>query len=581
MRDEYTEMKGLSTVTKSLQKEIPQKMKEYNIPGLALALVSKSGTMWSQGFGYTDMSGQHAVNTDTLFCLQSTTKTVTTVAFLLAVQKGLINLDDLLVDYYPEFTVKSRVDKDEYKKITFRHLLSHSSGLTREAQVGGVFNYVPCTWEEHIQSISGSWLKFPVGKWFSYSNAGMDLVVYALERITGMAYPAYVQKVLGDPLGITYYYDTRNMYEREDTAKGYLGDMKAACIDPVGLGCGAAHLSIRDQATFVRFLLNLGTVNGRKILNADYVNAMRAADKEGWYGLGTFVTTEDGVSLVFHPGGGFGFISEMYWVPEYNCGVAVFTNQEYADNYGSILAKKAVKCILKAQGVSLKPTAFPFDNTPVKHIRPEVLDRLSGVYSGTWDSVTVGVDQEKLYMDYGGKIELIPHTETAFSAESPKGVVFQLHNGSPVSLKMYSTGVFHLDYRGRPPEPPGPHKKEWEKFTGLYQVVIYGTDRVHCGVNVEDDGYLHVRWGSSKCAYQHEGIQNLFFLFNGDAVVFADDHMRYDNVYWKKIDDPVAFFTELYSGDGHREWILDNAADTLRYLGRHKEAEEILQLKHL
>lgn len=133
-------------------------MNEENILGLAIALVSKSGTIWCGCFGHTDISRQKKVNSDTLFCLQSTTKTVTTVAFLLAVQEGLVNLDDPLIKYYPEFTVNSRFCEDQYQKITFRDLLSHSSGLAREAKVGGCLNYTSCTWEEHIKSISGSWL---------------------------------------------------------------------------------------------------------------------------------------------------------------------------------------------------------------------------------------------------------------------------------------------------------------------------------------------------------------------------------------------------------------------------------------
>lgn len=581
MSNEDVKIKGFETIIDDLRNEIPQKMKEGNIPGLAIALVSKNGTVWCEGFGYTDMSRRRAVDTDTLFCLQSTTKTVTTVAFLLAVQKGLVELDDCLVEYYPEFTVNSRVGKDQYKKITFRHLLSHTSGLTREAQVGGVFNYVPCAWEEHIQSISGSWLKFPVGKGFSYSNAGMDLVVYALERITGVSYPEYVQEILGDPLGITYHYDTKEVYKKENVAKGYLGGMKAAHVDPVGLGCGAAYLSISDQAVFVKFLLNLGTVDGKEVLKAEYIDAMRSTDKEGWYGLGTFVNTEDGITLFYHPGGGFGLLSEMYWLPEYDSGITILTNQEYTDNLISVTAKKTLKRILKAKGVPLKPIDFPFVDTPVKDVDPQLLERLTGVYSGVWDSVSISSSDGKLYLDSGKKIELTPHTETAFSAESPKGITFQLKKGEPVSLKMYTknSGILHMDYRGRPPEEPGPNKKEWRKFEGLYCMNIYGTELVHCAVKVEEDGYLYLRWGRSNRLYQHETIPTLFFMFRGDAVIFEKDHLRLDNIYCKKIDDPVATLTELFKGPEHRKWILDGAADNLKYLGRDEEAEKVLQLK--
>ncbi len=566
-------------IVEDLRNEIPEKMKEQNIPGLAVALVSKKGTVWSECFGYTDMSRQRAVDADTLFSLQSTTKTVTTIAFLLAVQKGLVNLDDPVITYYPEFTVNSTFGESQYKKITFRHLLSHTSGLTRESTVGGVFNYVPCTWEEHIKGISGSWLKFPVGKGLSYSNAGMDLVTYVLERITGEPYSEYVQRVLGDPLGITFYYDTQELYTRLNSAKGYLGEVKAAPIDPVGLGCGAAHLSITDEAVFVRFLLNRGQVDGECVLKSEYIDAMRSVDKEGWYGLGTIVNRQYGIDISFHPGGGFGIRSEMYWLPEYDCGVAVFTNQEYAD-YIEVLAKKAVKHILEEQGVCTT-TEFPF-HAPAQ-VDAGSLKRLTGVYSGFWSRVSVNVRDGKLYLDYPDReVELTPHSETAFSAESPKGVLFQL-NGVPTSLKMYSEnlGILHMDYRGRPPDTGGLHKKEWTKYTGFYHMNVYGTEPIFCGVKIEGDGYLHLRWEASEKLYPHEGIPNLFFTFSGDAVIFEKDHLLYDNLKWRKIDDPVAAVSELFKSPEHhtQEWLLDGAAATLKYLERDEEAGKILQLK--
>jgi CubicO group peptidase (beta-lactamase class C family) len=566
------------TICEDLQNEIPQKMKEQNIPGLAVALVSKKGTIWCECFGYTDMSKQKAVDTDTLFSLQSTTKTVTAVAFLLAVQKGLVALDDSVVDYYPEFTVNSRFGESQYKKITFRHLLSHASGLTRESKVGGVFNYADCTWEEHIAGISGSWLKYPVGDGVSYSNAGMDLVTYVLERITGESYPAYVQQILGDPLGITFYYDTKKMYTNLNTAKGYLDKVKATPIDPVGLGCGAAHLSIKDQAVFVRFLLNLGKIDGDYLLNPEYINAMRSVDKEGWYGLGTIVDRQYGIDISYHPGGGFGIRSEMYWLPEYDFGVCVFTNQEYGE-YVGVLAKKLVKHGLKVQGVYAS-TEFPFHT--LQKVDKALLERLTGVYSGFWSSVSVNVRDGKLYLDYPDReVALTPHSETAFSAASPKGVIFQLDGEVPVSLKMYSenAGIVHMDYKGRP-DTGGPRKKEWTHYTGMYHINIYGTEPVFCGVKI-DNGYLYLKWDANERLYPHKSIPNLFFMFNGNAVIFEKDYLRYDNVKWTKIDDPVTAVTALFKSPEHRnqEWLLDAAAGILKYLERDEEAETLLQLK--
>lgn len=577
MRNDVTD-----TIINQLRDEIPQNMKEQHIPGLAIALVSKEGPLWCEGFGYTDMSEEHPINADALFSLQSTTKTVTTIAFLLAVEKGLVSLDGNLIQYYPKFVVYSTFDRNQYKKITFRHLLSHTSGLVREGRLGGCFNYDPSTFEEHIQSISGTWVKFPVGKGFSYSNAGMDLVAYALERISGKKYPDYVQEALGDPLGITFYYDTKEVYNSTNSAKGHLGIAKALPVDPVGYGCGVASLSIKDQAAFVKFLLNLGKVNDKQILRAEYINLMRSSDREGWYGLGTFIEKENGSSISYHPGGGFGLRSEMYWLPDYDVGVAVFTNQEYPmeDCYITVLARKAVKNLLEAKGVSLSPK-FP-ELGAAQKIDTRLLQRLTGVYSGAWDIVSITFSDGKLYLDYPGRpIELTPHSETVFSAES-RSVTFEVDKGNPISLKMYLPEmVYHMDYLGRPPDSPGPNKEKWKEVEGLYCIRFYGSEPTFCAVKIGDDGYLHLKWGADNCLYEHK--DNVFFRFNGYPVVFEENLLYHDNIKGEKIDDPVTFMKELLKNNPERhdfrEWVIDEIVDNLKYLGRDKEAERIVELR--
>jgi CubicO group peptidase (beta-lactamase class C family) len=567
-----------------LRNEIPVKMKEEDIPGLAMALVSKGGTDWLGCFGHTDRSKRKSVDRDTLFSLQSTTKTVTTVAFLLAVQDGLVELDDALVDSYPEFHVNSRFGEDQYREITFRHLLSHTSGLARECRLGGVFEDGPCTWEEHIRSINGSWLKFPVGRHQSYSNAGMDTVAYALERITGKPYPDYVQEVLGDPLGVTFHFITTEVCENPDSAKGHLGEMRSACATPVGLGCGHAHLSIEDQARFVRFLLNMGVLDGDRVLEAKYVEMMRSTDREGGYGLGTFVAHEQGLKIPHHPGGGFGLASEMYWVPEYDAGVAVLCNQEY-QGYIRELAKKALSRLLEMNGAPLEPEAAPLADAPLMDVSPGHLERLVGVYGGVLAGATVKIAQGKLVLKYAGKdVELSPRSETVFSAEEPRAVVFGLDGrGEPAHLKLHSSGgvVTHLDYWGRPPEGPGLDSGEWRGFEGLYMMSLYVTEAIFGAVKVEDDGYLHLRvWGDEQL-YEHAGQPNIFFQFKGEAVVFEENRLLYDNIVCRRIDDPEVFIEGYEASRKMKipDWGIDQAAGMLKYLGREGEAERVAQLK--
>ena len=107
---------SISEVIESLRNDIIQTLKKENIPGLAISIVNKEGTIWSECFGYTYVKKTRKVDTDAIFSIQSMGKTITATAFLLAVQGGLINLDDKLLDYYHEFCVNSRFEENEEKK---------------------------------------------------------------------------------------------------------------------------------------------------------------------------------------------------------------------------------------------------------------------------------------------------------------------------------------------------------------------------------------------------------------------------------------------------------------------------------
>lgn len=100
-------------------------------------------------------------------------------------------------------------------------------------------------------------------------------------------------------------------------------------------------------------------------------------------------------------------------------------------------------------------------------------------------------------------------------------------------------------------------------------------------VKVEDDGYLHLRlWGDERL-YEHESWPRLFYTFKGEAAVFEGDRMLYDNIPCRKIDDPAIFLKEFKASKEEKlpSWIVDRAAELLRYLGREAEAERMMRLK--
>ena len=178
-------------------------MAREHVPGLAVVVVDGDRVLWQEGFGSTDSDGA-AITVDTIFSAQSTSKTFTATAVMLAVQAGLVDLDVPITTYLPDFTVHSAFEPHPERRITLRMLLSHTAGFTHEAPLGNNYDPEPGAFDAHVRSISATWLRFPVGTGYAYSNLGIDLAGHILEVVLGKPFPVLMRDLLLAPLGMDH-----------------------------------------------------------------------------------------------------------------------------------------------------------------------------------------------------------------------------------------------------------------------------------------------------------------------------------------------------------------------------------------
>ena len=95
-----------------------------------------------------------------------------------------------ITTYLPGFTVHSAFEAHPERRITLRMLLSHTAGFTHEAPLGNNYEPEPGDFDAHVRSISDTWLRFPVGTGYAYSNLGIDLAGYILEQVSNKPFPA-------------------------------------------------------------------------------------------------------------------------------------------------------------------------------------------------------------------------------------------------------------------------------------------------------------------------------------------------------------------------------------------------------
>ncbi len=306
---------------------MPARMKQRKIPGLAIAVVDREGMLWAAGFGRTG-KGNQAVTPETLFSIQSMSKTFTATAVMTAVQDGLVNLDTPIAKYLPTFTVHSRFEEKPQEKITLRHLLSHTSGLTHEAPVGNNIDSRCGSFEEHVLSIQQTWLRHRVGEKYSYSNLGIDLAGYILQVRSGQSFVEYMRQKVFEPLGMTSSSMDYDVVRKcSNRAVGHTPSVSQMPLEIPMVAAGGVYTTAADLARFVQFHLNRGVVNGRAVLDPHLLDTMYTSSPVSiGYGLGIAIGKKHDTYYLNHNGGGFGFLTTMTWYPEYGIGCLVLTN---------------------------------------------------------------------------------------------------------------------------------------------------------------------------------------------------------------------------------------------------------------
>lgn len=189
-------VKAQPAVSKKVDSFIHGKMVQYQIPGIAVAIIKNNVVIKKSIFGFSNLDNKTPVSNHTVFPIASIDKQITASCIMMLYEKGKIKLTDSInsfIDSVPE----------TWNKIQVRHLLSHTSGLpdnvAESYQGRNLINY---TTAEILDFIKKQPLEFKPGERFIYSDAGFVLLQLIVEKISGMSYGDFLDKNVLQPLGM-------------------------------------------------------------------------------------------------------------------------------------------------------------------------------------------------------------------------------------------------------------------------------------------------------------------------------------------------------------------------------------------
>jgi CubicO group peptidase (beta-lactamase class C family) len=422
---------------------LTDRMAHYNTPGMSIAVIHDGRIAWARGFGVRERGRSEPVTERTLFQAGSISKPIFALAVMRLVQEGRLDLDEDVNRYLTSWKVPAN---DAWPpRVTLRHLLGHSAGLTVHGFPGyGVEEALPSV----VQVLNGEppantlpvRVNMVPGVQFRYSGGGTTVGQLLVSDLLGRPFPALMRELVLDPLGMA-----DSTYEQPlpppraavaATAHPWKGrplagrwhlypEMAAAGLWTTATDLARAGLSVQQA-----FRGEGGTLLSSA--SAQALLAPSAASKD--IGIGFFLEGEGSGARFGHGGWDEGFVAKATFLKDGGQGAVVMVNS----NEGADLIDEVVRAIAREYAW---PGFFPEEKTA--KVSPETLQTYVGSFAAPSFSCTVTRAGDRIFLKLMTQeaLELQPSAERTFRVMGVNAeVVFDTADGVVKSLTLKQGG---------------------------------------------------------------------------------------------------------------------------------------------
>ena len=333
-----TENEEFTSNIKVLELWIEAQMEYRELPGMSIGIVYDQELIYAKGFGYSNLEKKSSATSKTIYRIASITKTFTATAIMQLRDEGKLGLDDPITKYLPWFSIQNPFPNAP--EITIRQLITHTSGLPREAAYPYWTDRKFPSMEEIATALPKQEMIYATETEYKYSNLGLALAGEIVSVISGMPYDIYIEENIFNPLEMKSSRVFLSEKEKEELATPYSkrlpdGSRKIMPFtDSKGL-TPAANISsnVEDLSRYISFQFGEGKKEGAQILKGSTLHEMHRVQwlHESWtsgQGLGFRVWKHGENSVVGHGGWVAGNRTQISFIPKEKVGVIVMTNSD-------------------------------------------------------------------------------------------------------------------------------------------------------------------------------------------------------------------------------------------------------------
>lgn len=412
-------------------------LKEFEVPGLALAIVKDGKVVLAKGYGVRKLGDQTPVDENTLFGIASNTKAFTSAALSMLVDEGKISWDDPVIKHLPTFQL---YDPYVTREMTIRDLLTHRSGLGLGA--GDLLWWPPTDYsrEEIIRRFRYVKPATSFRSRYAYDNVLYMIAGQVVAAVSGKSWDDFIKERIFTPLGMKTSNTTvaaltasRDAATPHAKVEGRLKPLAPQPLENVG-PAGSINSSVAEMSKWLIAQLNRGQLGeGRRLFSERQSREMWSAQtitplgeppphlaglraNFSAYGLGWGLTDYRGIKTVSHTGGLLGCVSRVTLVPDLNLGIVVLTNQQSGgafqsltyrilDQYMNAPATDWVAAFKKSEEMGFARAAEAekrLASSRAADSKPSLpLAKYAGRYSDPWyGEITISMEADKLVLRF-------------------------------------------------------------------------------------------------------------------------------------------------------------------------------------